>query len=118
MGRKILAIMKVLAVGYVLTGLLLLLSAFLMLKLKLGEPSVRLFIMVIYGVASIVSGFIYGKIKGNRRLLNGALMGFLYFGILFLISLIVNKGVTHEIQKNIISLIICVAGGTIGGIIS
>ena len=114
MGRKILAILKVLAVAYAITGLMLLLSAFLMLKLKLGEPSVRLFIMVIYGVVSIVSGLIYGKIKGSRRLLNGALIGFLYFGILFLISLIVNKGVPQEIQKNIISLIICIAGGTIG----
>ena len=118
MGKKILAILKVLAVAYGLTGLMLLLSAFLMLKLKLGEPSVRLFIMVIYGVASIVSGLIYGKIKGSRRLFNGALIGFLYFGVLFLISLIVNMGAPQEIQKNIISLIICVAGGTIGGIIS
>ncbi len=118
MGRKILAILKVLAVAYAITGLMLLLSAFLMLKLKLGEPSVRLFIMIIYGVVSIVSGLIYGKIKGSRRLLNGALIGFLYFGILFLISLIVNKGIPQEIQKNIISLIICIAGGTIGGIIS
>lgn len=118
MGRKILTVLKVLAVAYAVTGLMLLLSAFLMLKLKLGETSVRLFIMVIYGVVSILAGFIYGKIKGSRRLFNGAFMGVLYFGILFLISLIVNRSVPVDIQKSIISLIICVAGGTIGGIIS
>ena len=118
MGRKVLAVLKVLAVAYAVTGLMLLLSAFLMLKLKLGETSVRLFIMVIYGVVSILSGFIYGNIKGSRRLFNGAFMVIVYFGVLFIISLIMNKGAPVEVQKNIISLIICVAGGTIGGIIS
>lgn len=118
MGKKVLAVLKVLAVAYVITGLLLLLAAFLMLKLKLGEPQVRLFIMVIYGIASIVAGLIYGKIKGSKRMFNGALIGLLYFGILFLVSLITNKGFSGDVQKNVISLIICVAGGTIGGVIS
>ncbi|MGN0375765.1 MAG: TIGR04086 family membrane protein [Butyrivibrio sp.] len=118
MGKKVLAVLKVLAVSYVITGLLLLLAAFLMLKLKLGEAEVRLIIMVIYGIASIAAGLIFGKIKGSKRMFNGALIGLLYFGILFLISLIANKGFSGELQKNVISLIICIAGGTIGGIIS
>ena len=118
MGKKFLSVSKVLAVSYAVTGVLLLLSAFLMLKLKLGEAQVRLFILIIYGIASIVAGFIYGKIQGSRRMLNGAVIGILYFAVLFVVSLIINRGFGGDVQKNIISAIISVAGGIMGGIIS
>ena len=118
MGKKILTILKVLAVAYVITALLMLLSAFIMLKLQLSAEQSRLFVMVIYGVTTIVAGLIYGKIKGSKRLLNGALIGIVYFTVLLVVSLIINKGFTDSLQENIISLIICVAGGSIGGIIS
>ncbi len=118
MGKKILTVLKVLAVAYVITALLMMLSSFIMLKLELSAEQSRLFVMVIYGVTTIVAGLIYGKIKGNRRLLNGAFMGIVYFAVLLVISFIVNKGFSDSLQENIISLIICVAGGSIGGIIS
>lgn len=118
MGKNILSILKVLIVAYVITGLLLLLSAFLMYKFNLGESQVRIFVMTVYGIATIVSGIIYGKIKGNKRLLNGAFIGLLYFLMLVLVSVVINKGLEDEIHEIIISMIICVAGGAIGGIIS
>lgn len=118
MGKNILSVLKVLIVAYVITGLLLLLSAFLMFKLNLGEGQVRIFVMTIYGIATIVSGIIYGKIKGSKRLLNGAFIGLIYFLMLILVSAIINRGLEDEIHKIIISMIICVAGGSIGGIIS
>lgn len=118
MGKKILSILKVLCLAYVLTAVLMLLSAFLMYKLKLSNEQSRLFVMVIYGVTTIVSGLIYGKIKGNKRLLNGAFMGLIYFAVLLILSFVINRGFTDSMQENIISFIICVAGGSIGGIIS
>lgn len=118
MGKKILTILKVLIITYVITGLLMVLSALLMLKFNLsGEPT-RLFVMIIYGITTIVGGCIYGKLQEKRRLLSGAFMGLMYFVILVIVSLIVNKGFTDGLQENIISMIICVAGGSIGGIIS
>ena len=68
MGKNILSILKVLIVAYVITGLLLLLSAFLMFKFNLGEGQVRIFVMTVYGIATIVAGIIYGKI--NREIQN------------------------------------------------
>lgn len=118
MGKKILTVLKVLVLSYVLTGLLMLLLAFIMYKLKLSSEYSRLFVMVIYGIVTIVSGLLYGKIKEKRRLLNGAFMGLVYFTVLLVVSMAVNKGFTDTLQSNIISLIICVAGGSIGGIIS
>ena len=118
MGKKILTVLKVLTVAYALTALLMLLSAFLMYKLKLSSEQSRLFVMVIYGVTTIISGLIYGKTKGNKRLLNGAFIGLIYFVVLLLLSFVINRGFSDSMQENIISLIICVAGGSIGGIIS
>ena len=118
MGNKIFTVLKVLVLAYVLTGLLMLLSAFIMYKLKLSSDHSRLFVMVIYGIVTIVAGLLYGKIKEKRRLLNGAFMGFVYFLVLLIVSMVVNKGFTDSLQSNIISMIICISGGSIGGIIS
>ena len=118
MKRNIFGILKTLIASYVLTGILLVLSAFLMYKMQLGELQIRLFVILIYGVATIAGGFIYGKIKGCKRVLNGALIGALYFVLLILISCIANGGFESGIGKNLISLAICVVGGIIGGIIS
>ena len=118
MKRNIFGILKTLIASYVLTGILLVLSAFLMYKMQLGELQIRLFVILIYGVATIVGGFLYGKIKGCKRVLNGALIGALYFVLLILISCIANGGFESGIGKNMISLSICVVGGIIGGIIS
>lgn len=89
-----------------------------MFKLKLGENSVRLFVMVIYGIATIVAGLAYGKIKGEKRAVNGAVIGLLFFVVLSVISFIVNKGFYDDIKKALISLVICTTGGIIGGIMS
>ena len=118
MKKNVFGIFKTLIVAYALTGVLLLLSAFLMYKMQLGELQVRLFVILIYGVATIVGGFVFGKIKGSKRVLNGALIGILYFVVLMAISCIINGGFENSLGKNMISMAICAVGGIIGGIIS
>ncbi len=118
MSKKIFTVLKVLIIAYILTGVLLLIAALLMYKLGLVESQVRLFIMVIYGVSNIVAGLIYCKIKGGRRVLNGALIGVLYYALLSIVSFIVNHGFYDDIKKAVISLVICVTGGILGGIMS
>ncbi len=118
MGKKILDIFKVLILAYFITGLLLLVAAFMMYKLKLSQSQVRIFIMVIYGITTIVAGLVYGKLKRGRRALNGAFIGMMYFLVLTLVSMIINKGFYDDMKKAVISLIICVTGGVLGGIMS
>ena len=76
-----------------------LVAAFAMYKLELGENPVRIFILVIYGVSTIVSGLIYAKKKSEKRLLNGAMIGALYFIILSVVSFIANHGFYEDIKK-------------------
>lgn len=118
MGRKIASILKVLVLSYAVTAVLLLLAAFIMYKAGLGESRMRIFVMVIYGIVTIISGLVYGKIRGGKRLINGCLMGLLYFAVLTVISCIVNHGFFDDIKKAVISMIVCIAGGAIGGIMS
>lgn len=118
MKKAVFSIFKSLIIAYIVTGVLLLLAALLMQKIGLKDNQVRLFVILIYGVSNIVSGFIFGKRRKNRRLLNGIIIGVAYFAMLVLISAIINKGFENELGKNIISLVICILGGAIGGIMS
>lgn len=116
--KAVFSIFKSLIIAYIVTGVLLLLAALLMQKIGLKDNQVRLFVILIYGVSNIVSGFIFGKMRKNRRLLNGIIIGAVYFAMLVLISAIINKGFENELGKNIISFVICILGGAIGGIMS
>ena len=117
MKKAVFSIFKSLIIAYIVTGILLLLAALLMQKIGLKDNQVRLFVILIYGVSNM-SGFIFGKMRKNRRLLNGIIIGAVYFAMLVLISAIINKGFGNELGKNIISLVICILGGAIGGIMS
>lgn len=118
MKKAVFSIFKSLIIAYIVTGVLLLLAALLMQKIGLKDNQVRLFVILIYGISNIVSGFIFGKMRKNRRLLNGIIIGVAYFAMLVLISAIINKGFENELGKSIISLVICILGGAIGGIMS
>ena len=118
MKKKLLGLLVSLLVACIVTGLLILVIALIMYKLELSQTQVGLFVILIYGIAGIVSGFVYCKIKGCKRLLNGALMGLVYFVLIAVISCIYNKGLGDDMGKTAISMIVCVVGGILGGIMS
>ena len=68
---KPLLMMKALVLAYAVTGILLLVLAFLLYKLGLGESQVNLGIMVIYILSSLLGGFYMGKKVKIRRFLWG-----------------------------------------------
>ena len=116
LGKKLVMLGKALILAYIVTALLILLASFIMYKAGMGENQMRIFVMVIYGIASIASGFAYGKARNERRLLSGCIAGILYFAVLVIISAIVNHGFSMDLKKGIISFSICVIGGAVGGI--
>lgn len=118
MKKGLFSILKSLIVAYVITGLLLLFTALLMQKIGLSDNQIRLFVILIYGLSNILGGFVLGKIKKKRRFLNGILFGFIYFAVLILVSAVINHGFENDFLKNLISMVICLLGGVIGGIMS
>ncbi len=117
-GLSVSSVFKVLLVMYVLTGLLLVGLAGLLYKLELTESVVNIAIIVIYVLVGFVGGFLAGKIIKMKKFLWGAVIGALYFLILLAVSLILHKGLSGDVMHLATTLVLCVASGTIGGMIS
>jgi len=115
---QVLFSLKCLLFSYILTGGLLLLLAFLLYKFHLPEKVVNACIIVIYVAASFFAGFMTGKKKGNKKFIWGAFMGAAYFLVLFVISMIVNRSFSELSSDFTSTLLLCVGGGTLGGMLS
>lgn len=110
--------LKSLLSAYIITGVLLLFLALLLYKFQLSEPKVNIGIIIVYVISSFLGGFLEGKMMKTRKFLWGAAAGLLYFAILALISLAVNQGFGGNSSHFVTTLILCTAGGTLGGMVS
>ncbi len=110
--------LKALLSAYIITGFLLLFLAFLLYKFQLSEGKVNIGIIVIYALSSFLGGLLEGKMMKTRKFLWGAAAGFLYFAILAFISLAVSRGFAGGSSHFVTTLILCMAGGTLGGMLS
>lgn len=115
---QILFTLKCLLFSYILTGGFLLLLALLLYKLHLSEKVVNVCIILIYIAASFFAGFITGKKIRTRKFFWGAVMGALYFLILFVISAVVNRSFPQLSADFTTAMLLCVGGGMLGGMLS
>lgn len=111
-------LIKSLLAAYIVTGLLLLLLALLLYKLQLSESVVNIGIIAIYVAACFLGGFLEGKMMKTRKFLWGGAFGLLYFTVLAIISLAVGQGFSGSSSHFVTTLILCMAGGTLGGMVS
>lgn len=111
------AMVSVLAM-FLLSSLFLLLLAALLYKFDLSESAVKVGIVVIYIISGVIGGFLMGKIMKTQKFLWGFAAGAIYFGILFLISVLVKQGISMELSKVATTFILCTASGMAGGMIS
>ena len=109
---------KALLAAYIVTGLLLLLLAFLLYKLQLAESIVNVGIIAIYVIACFLGGFLEGKMMKTRKFIWGGAFGLLYFAVLAIIPLAVGQGFSGTSSNFVTTLILCMAGGTLGGMVS
>ena len=111
-------LIKSLLAAYIVTGLLLLLLALLLYKLQLSESVVNIGIIAIYVAACFLGGFLEGKMMKTRKFLWGGAFGLLYFAVLAIISLAVGQGFSGSSSHFVTTLSLCMAGGTLGGMVS
>ena len=109
---------KALLASYIVTGLLLLVLALLLYKLRLSESAVNVGIIAVYVVSCFLGGFLEGKMMKTRKFLWGSVCGLLYFTILAVISLAVNQRCSGGSSHFVTTLALCLAGGTLGGMVS
>ena len=110
-------LLKALLAAYIVTGGPRLLLALLPLKLAPARSVITLSITAIYLIACFLAGFLMGKMMKTRKFLWGAAGGLLYFTLLALISLAARRG-SAEAPSFITTLLLCTAGGTLGGMLS
>lgn len=103
---------------YVTTMILLLLLALVLFKMEVQEIVTKIWLIAVYIISGFLGGFLIGKRRKSRKFLWGCLMGVLYFGILFAVSLLLYKGLTGDIMHLLTTLVLCTASGTVGGMIS
>jgi putative membrane protein (TIGR04086 family) len=111
-------LLAVLVGMYVFTGLLLLLLAFIMYKMEPGEAVVNGGITVIYVLVGFFGGFFMGKAAGKRKYLWGLLAGLSYVLVLFLVGLLLHKGLADSWVSLASTLVLCAASATAGGMLS
>lgn len=109
---------KALFIMYLVTGVLLLLLAFLLFRLQLSEKVVTIGILVSYVLATFLGGLYIGKKMQNRKFLWGLAAGFIYFAILLLVSLAINRTIGDGAGNVVTTMIMCVCGGTFGGMLA
>lgn len=115
---KVMVILKVLLFSYIVTGLMLLLLAFLMLKLDISNAVISGGIILTYILSSFIGGFLLGKSADQRRFLWGLGMGAIYFTVLVLITVLTDSVLGMETSRLITAMIICLFSGMLGGMIS
>jgi putative membrane protein (TIGR04086 family) len=107
-------LLKCLVFSYIITGILLLLLAFLLFRFDVSEKFLAGGIFVIYICSTFFAGFLAGKKLKNRKSLWGLVLGLAYYIVLVSISLIVNHSLGDLTFNFFSSLIFCVGGGMLG----
>lgn len=108
--------------GLVLAGVvsmvILLILAFVMLKLQPDTEKLELGIMLVYGLSCFCGGWYSGRKMGRRKYLWGLIVGVLYFVLLFAVSGMSDKEVRPELVHSLTALVLCGAGGMLGGMVA
>ena len=114
---KAVTFVKLLAAGYGVTVLLLLVLTFFVYRLGLGEGQVGIFVAAVYIGSCFLGGFLSGKVWKRKRLLLGLLYAAVYFGVLFLLSIFAG-GLYQNWWNTLKVCLMCLAGGALGGMLS
>lgn len=115
---KIKSLLKSLLCSYVVTGIFLILLAFLLYKMDLQESVVGMGIAVVYILSCFLGGFVLGKSTGSKKYLWGLLLGICYFTLLVGVSWVSEKQMNMSVSHALTTLGMCLAGGTLGGMLS
>jgi len=114
---KVGALLKSLLAAYFLTGIMLLLLAFVMLKFGTGSEAVHIGIVFSYLFSSFVGGFLMGKQMKVKKFLWGVLLGVSYFAVIFVVSLLLNKNMMEQGMEMLTVFAMCGLGGMLGGML-
>lgn len=115
---KVKGMLRGLLLAYGLTGIMLLLLAFLLFRFDLKENMVSMGIVLVYILSCFLGGILAGKYARTRKYLWGMAVGAVYFLLLIAVSWLSLRQLDMSVQHILTTLCMCLAGGTLGGMIS
>lgn len=124
MGQKVvttqkgLVLLKGLFISYVVTGIMLFILALILYKAKPPEGVIGVGIILTYIISAFVGGVIVGKSATKKRFIWGLLLGVLYFLVIIMVSLILNKDIMSHLNSMLMVFFMCGLGGMLGGMVS
>ena len=83
-----------------------------------GIAFVMLLILAVYVLSCFAGGWYAGRRAGQRKFLQGLLVGVLYFAILFLISGMGEREIQSDLASGGLACLLCAAGGMLGGMLA
>jgi len=104
--------------AYILTAILLLIVALLLYKFNLSPSVISIGMIITYVLTCFFAGNLAGRQMKQKRFAWGLLMGLAYFVVLLVMSLVVNPNGSGVSESLISTLILCVGGGMLGGMLS
>lgn len=111
------SIVKILLVMYGVTGMMLPILSVMLWKLQCSDSILSVGIIVTYILSGFIGGFMGGRTWNGNNVMCGAAMGFCYFLILTIVSGVLN-GFHIALPRFVATLVLCIASGMLGGIIS
>lgn len=118
MKKAVFTILKETLIQMIISVILVAAAAFVVLKTSPSENTIKIIILVIYGISSFVGGIILGKVMEKRKFLWGAAAGAIYICIILLAALIVKGSLNAGTVSVVSGIIVSLAAGTVGGMIS
>lgn len=112
------AFIKILFIMYAITMLLLVLLAFVLFKTDISELVYKVWLIAVYIISGFAGGFLIGRRAKSQKFLWGFFIGICYFGILFVVSVALQKGLEGDVTHLLTTMIMCTAAGTVGGMVS
>ena len=109
-------VLKCVLLAFVVTVLLGGILAFFVYFRPMQESTVRITVFAIMIISVLFSGFVLAKNLERNGLFNGLLMGLIYFGVILILSLVLNGKISFGVA-NVTRLITVAAAGMLGGII-
>lgn len=103
---------------YLITGVLLVILAFLLGRVEMSDAAVSIGIIATYIVSCFAGGFLIGKKKKKKKYLWGICVGAFYFAVLMLGNLAVNRGLDGQLVHMLTTAVLCVLSGMAGGMLS
>lgn len=111
------SIVKYLLIAYLVTTVILAGLALILWKMSPSATIISAGMIFAYVISSFIGGMLLGKRMNKNKYLWGLLFGALYFVILFVLSLTLNK-VSGDPSTNTVTVcLLCVGGGMLGGML-